>query len=217
MRISPLASLVLPLLCALAASGLAAEKIVVVGLFTGKAIVEIDGKRRVLAAGETSPEGVKLLSATSEEAVLEIEGEARSYPLGTHIGTTYSTPAEGATVHIWPDASGMYTVTGSINGFPVEFLVDTGATRIAMNRNEARRLGIDYLVEGAPGMSATASGVVPTYYVRLDRVRVGDITLRDVEAAVIDGDFPIDVLLGNSFLNRLEMKREGKMLELTSP
>ena len=83
-----------------------------------------------------------------------------------------------------------------------------------MNRNEARRLGIDYLVEGDPGRARTASGVVNTYRIRLKSVRVGDITLRDVAASVVDGDFPADVLLGNTFLNRLELRREGKILEL---
>jgi aspartyl protease family protein len=195
------------------ARALAAE-ITVLGLFKDKAILQVDGKQRVLAKGEQSPEGIKLVSADSEQAVLEIDGEQKSYKLGTHIGTTYAKPAAGPAVQVWPDAGGMYSVVGSINGYPVNFLVDTGATVVALNRTQARRLGIDYLVEGISGQSATASGVVATYHVVLDRVRVGDIALEDVEAAVVDDDYPLEVLLGNSFLNRVDMRREGMMLEL---
>ena len=117
-------------------------------------------------------------------------------------------------MQIWPDAYGMYNTIGNINSYPVTFLVDTGATLIAMNKNEARRLGLDYLVIGTPSQASTASGIVNTYHIKLEKVRVGDITLTDVDATVVDGDFPIDVLLGNSFLNRLDMRRDGKMLEL---
>ena len=190
------------------------DKITVLGLFKDKAIVTIDGKQRILTAGQTSPEGVKLIAANSEQATIEIEGTVAVYKLGTHIGTHYTPPAASKTVQVWPDTAGMYAIVGSINGFPVNFLIDTGATLIAMNRNEARRLGIDYRVNGLQGRSSTASGMVTTYYVYLKRVKVGEIELRDVEAAVVDGDFPTDVLLGNSFLNRLDMRREGRMLEL---
>ena len=153
--------------------GFAVDKISVLGLFKDKAIINVDGKQRVLKVGEPSPEGIVLISANSEEAVMEVDGETASYRLGSHIGTIYDKPAEGPVVQIWPDSYGMYNIIGNINSYPVTFLVDTGATLIAINKNEARRL-----------------------------------------ATVVDGDFPTEVLLGNSFLNRLEMRREGKMLEL---
>ena len=192
----------------------AVEKITVLGLFKDKAIVKVDGKQRVLKVSEPSPEGILLISANSEEAVIEIDGITKSYGLGSHIATNFPTPAEGPVVQIWPDAYGMYSIVGNINSYPVTFLVDTGATLIAMNKNEARRLGLDYLVIGTPSQASTASGIVNTYHVTLKKVRVGDITLKDIKATVIDGDFPTEVLLGNSFLNRLDMRRDGKMLEL---
>ena len=201
--------------CACPGISYAIEKIVVLGLFKDKAIITIDGKQRVVRAGQTTPEGVTLVSANSEQAVMEVDGDTATYGLGSHIGSYYPKPAEGPKVQIWPDSTGMYHSVGSINGYPVSFLVDTGATLIAMNRNEARRLGIDYLVEGTAGFASTASGIVNTYQVMLGKVRLGEIELRNVEATVIDGDFPTEVLLGNSFLNRLEMTREGTMLELT--
>lgn len=195
-------------------AALAVEKITVLGLFKDKAIVNVDGKQRVLTVGKASPEGVLLISADSEEAVIEVDGQTTSYGLGTHISSIYEKPADGPVVQIWPDSYGMYNIIGNINSYPVTFLVDTGATLIAMNKNEARRLGLDYLISGIPSQASTASGVVSTYLVKLNKVRVGDITLHNVDASVIDGDFPTEVLLSNSFLNRLEMRRQGKMLEL---
>jgi aspartyl protease family protein len=93
-------------------------------------------------------------------------------------------------------------------------LVDTGATLISMNQSEARRLGINYL-KGQKGYSQTASGIAGVYRVKLDTVKLGDIVLNNVDAAVHEGDGPPIVLLGMSFLSRVEMKREGERLVLT--
>ncbi len=192
----------------------AVEKISILGLFKDKAIINIDGKRRVLASGQTSPEGIKLVAADSRKAVLEIDGRQATYALGTQISTDYAAIIPQATVQIWPDALGMYLTDGSINNFPVEFLVDTGATLVAMNKIQAKRLGLDYKLAGEQGLTATASGTARAYYLSLDKVKVGTILLRGVPAAVIDGEFPTKVLLGNSFLNRLQMTRNGQVLEL---
>ncbi len=115
---------------------------------------------------------------------------------------------------IAPDGGGMYEVNGSINEFQVKFLVDTGATSISMNKNHARRIGINYKFEGKEGLSETASGLDKIYIVNLKTVMVGGIKLHDVQAAVHDGDFPRIILLGNTFLGRVKMIREGQMLML---
>ena len=200
-------------LVVLAGGAIAAPKITVVGLFKDTAIVVIDGNRRTLRSGDTSPEGVTLVSANSDEAILEVDGEQIRYGLGGTIGGRYTQPAQ-TTVRIWPTPNSMYLVTGSINGYPVDFVVDTGATLVSMSAREARRLGIDYRVVGRPGRSTTASGVETIYVVNLDKVRVGDIELRNVRGAVHDGDFPPSTLLGMSFLGRLEMRQDGQVLEL---
>ena len=191
----------------------AVTKITVVGLFKDTAIVVIDGTRRLLRSGDTSPEGVTLVSATSTEAVLEIGGEQKRYGLGGQIGGSYARP-ERQKVRIWPTPDRMYVVTGSINGFPVDFIVDTGATLVSLSGREAKRLGIDYRVVGTPGHSYTASGIAKIYLVDLDRVKIGEIELRNVQGAVHDGDFPPATLLGMSFLGRLEMRQDGQVLEL---
>ncbi|MDX1512582.1 MAG: TIGR02281 family clan AA aspartic protease [Gammaproteobacteria bacterium] len=191
----------------------AVEKVSIKGLFKDKAILVIDGKQRLLRTGETSPEGVTLVSANSKEAVIEIDGVQTARGLGAHIGSEFSGP-ETTAVRIWPTARNMYPVVGSINGYPVNFLVDTGATSIAMNSLEAKRLGIDFAVEGQPTISQTASGLAKAWIINLKRVKVGDIELTNVRAAVLEGNYPTQVLLGMSFLGRLDMRREGGVLEL---
>ncbi len=201
------------LLSAMSAATVAVTKITVVGLFKDTAIVVIDGTRRLLRSGDVSPEGITLISATSTEAVLEIDGEQKRYALGGQIGSSYARP-EQATVRIWPTPDRMYAVLGSINGYPVDFIVDTGATLVSLSARQARRLGIDYRVVGTPGQSSTASGIDKIYVINLDRVKVGDIELRNVQGAVHDGDFPPATLLGMSFLSRLNIRQDGQVLEL---
>jgi aspartyl protease family protein len=117
-------------------------------------------------------------------------------------------------VQIRRDRSGMYSTVGSINGLPVNFLVDTGATQVAMNAAHARRLGIDHRVEGEPAMVTTASRVERAWAVRLDSVKVGEIELRNVAAMVLEGAQPETILLGMSFLGQLQITNEGQLMTL---
>lgn len=192
----------------------AAGNLQIVGLFKDQAVVLIDGKQHVLRAGGKPIEGIKLITATSREALLEIDGQRTRLGLGNHIGTRYAARTEPPTVRIWANGSGMFTTIGSINGYPVKFLVDTGATMVAMNGSQAKRLGLNGALDGEPQWVTTASGIEKAYRVTLDRVKVGDIELTNIASAVLDGDFPTQVLLGMSFLNRLEMQRDGTVLEL---
>ena len=191
----------------------AVDSIVVLGLFKNKAIVKIDGKQRVLKQHKKSPEGVLLISADSNAVILEVNGKRDRYTLGREISTHFRKP-DKLSVNLYRNKIGMFTTVGSINGLTVNFLVDTGATYIAMNGNQARRLGIDYLLSGNPSIISTASGVERAYDVVLGKVTVGDITLSNVKAVVLDGNSPTEVLLGMSFLGRLEMHNTGQVLEL---
>lgn len=192
----------------------AIDEINIVGLFRDKAIVELDGIQRILVIGEVSPEGVLLISANSNEAVLEINGARNTYVLGNRISSQFTPPAGQKTVTIAPDNTGMYIVNGSINDFQVKFIVDTGATLISMNKHQARRIGLDYKMDGKQSISYTASGLSKIYIVKLKSVKVGDIELNNIQGAVHDGDFPQVILLGSSFLSRINMQREGKLLKL---
>jgi len=154
-----------------------------------------------------------LISADSRQAVIEVDGKRQTYPLGAHVSTQYTQP-EVITAKIWRDQSGSYTTVGSINGRTVDFLVDTGATAVAMDTLDAKRLGIQYKLEGDHIYVGTANGRAPAYAVTLDRVQVGDITLHQVAAYVIDGAGSGRVLLGMSFLNRVKMEDQGSVLML---
>ncbi len=194
-------------------SVIAVEQVQVLGLFAGKAILLVDDQRYTLKAGEATPEGILLVSADSDKAVIEIEGERRQLKLGSQISSHYP-EAEKKVVRLYPDNLGMYRGDALINGYSVPFLVDTGATTIAMNSIEATKLGIDYRRVGTPGLGETASGRVQVYWVKLDTVSVGEIRQYNVDAVVIEGEQPSVVLLGQSFLNQLHMKREGALLRL---
>ena len=192
---------------------LCADKIRVLGLFRDKALVEVDGTRHLLERGKASPEGVLLISADSSEAIIENNGVQASYTLDTRISGKYGKPTGIKTVTLTPDEQGMYWTTGTINDVEMRFVVDTGATLISMNRHEAEKAGIDYKSEGIKTFSNTAGGRDPVYVVRLHKVKIGDILLRDIYAAVHESDYPEVTLLGNSFLNRVDMEREGRILK----
>lgn len=204
------------LFCTFSVHLFATDKIVVSGLFKDKAIVSINGKQRVLSVGVPSAEGIMLISANSEEAVIEVNNQKIHYKLGGHIGSAFKEPSGGNTVSIAPNHMGMYHVNGSINKFQAEFLVDTGATLIAMNSVHAKHFNLDYKRIGEQSVASTASGIVEIYIIDLATVLVGDIKLYNVKAAVHEGRFPEIILLGNSFLNRVKMERKGQLLKLQS-
>ena len=186
----------------------------VVALFPGKAMLVVDkGKPRTLRAGETYA-GVTLISSTSDEATISINGKQQRLRIGEGAYSALSVQSDRATVILASDKDGHFVSSGSINGASVRFLVDTGATMVSMNVEEARRAGVNYLA-GERGYSQTANGVTPIYRVKLAQVTLGDITLRDIDGVVHEnGTLPV-VLLGMSFLGKLEMRREGDSLTLT--
>lgn len=207
-------TIIIILLCIITPCSMAIEKITVSGLFKDRAVVIIDGTQRILSIGKPSPEGVTLISANTSAAVLEIDGVQKTYELGREISSAFTGPAPGETVTIAPDNGGMYLVNGSINGFQVTFVVDTGATLISMNKHQAKRIGLDYKMQGVESTSETAAGYARIFLVKLNEVKVGNITVHDVDAAVHDDDFPTVILLGNSFLGRVNMVREGLLLQI---
>jgi aspartyl protease family protein len=186
----------------------------IVGLSQGRAVVTLgDSQRpRVLREGDSLPNGARLLKATPDSATFELEGKRRTLFLGSARLSGGAANSSAASVTLVADVSGHFVTTGAINGVTVKFLVDTGATLISMGISDARRIGLNYL-KGQPGLSSTANGVVQVYRVKLDTVRLGDITLNNVDAVVHGSDMPW-VLLGMSFLNRLQMNRQGDELKL---
>ena len=198
--------------CLIVSTSVFATDIVVTGLFKDKAMVSIDGgKTRVLSSGQTWQK-VKLISADSNAATFDIDGKRQKLAMGQSISTDFS-GGEKPTLKLTADGGGHFSTIGSINGYPIRFLVDTGATSIAISSSEASRMGLNYK-DGERGMASTANGVVPVYKVVLNNVKIGGISQNLVEASVIEGAGLQVALLGMSFLSRLEMRREGTVMTL---
>ena len=197
---------------ALFASPAFAADVTLVGLIGARAIVVIDGGApRTLAAGQKTAEGVVLLGTEKEAASFEIDGKKRTL----HMGQAYSAAIRAGrqNVTLSADPRGHFLTQGSINGGSVRFLIDTGATLVALPAADARRLGINYL-EGQRGQVQTANGKAVVYRIKLDTVRIGDIEVYGVDAVVSEGDTMGVTLLGMSFLNRMDMKRAGQTMVL---
>lgn len=187
----------------------------VVGLFNNKAVLVINGgKPQTLGAGQVSQEGVKLVEANSTRAVLEIEGKRRELGMGQGASLPTSPTNGPASVTLYADRQGHFVVDGSINGRPVRMLVDTGASSVAISGAQAKKLGIDY-AKGEPAVVSTAGGLMKSFAISLNSLKVGSLVLHQVEAVVIEGNSPPLVLLGMSALSRLQMKHEGIALTLT--
>jgi aspartyl protease family protein len=202
------------LLALLPAAAWAAE-VNVVGFFPGKAVVVIDGSDpRVMSVGQKLLD-ITLLSVDNDTktATFLIDGQKKTLKIGQHqAGPARAPSAQSAT--LTANAQGHFVVEGQINGGSIRFLVDTGATAVSLSSSDANRLGIDYS-KGQPGLMGTANGTTVAYKVTLASVRVGDIVVNNVEAAVLEGNQMPFALLGMSFLNRMEMRREGQVMVLT--
>jgi aspartyl protease family protein len=201
--------------CLLALQAVAETRLNVVGLFSNKALVTINGGApRSLSAGQTV-DGVKLISADSGSATFLVEGKRQTLKMGQAASVAGGGgPQNNDPVSLYADSRGHFYGNLSINGASLKYVVDTGATSVAMNSGDAKFAKIDY-EKGEKGMSSTANGVVPVYLVRLNTLKIGTITLNNVEAAVLEGGSPEIVLLGMSALNRLDMKRDNSIMTLT--
>lgn len=194
-------------------SAVAIDKIEVEALLAGMAVIMIDGNRRTLRVGETSTEGVHIVSADSKAVVLDIDGVQKTYLLGNSITTNYQKP-KSVKEQIFVNSNGMYQTHGSINGQSVSFLVDTGATSVAMSETKAKQLGILYRMDGEMIMASTASGTAKAWKVKLKNITVGSLKQSQIDAVVIEGNHPGEVLLGMTFLERLKVEKEAGVMTL---
>lgn len=192
----------------------AALNVQVFALSKNVVILNIDGQRRVLRRNDVSPEGVKLIHATTDQAVVEIEGVQhvlQQNMVAQPVGKIDRRRGKSST--LIADKNGFFYANGTINGRSVRFLVDTGANTIAMSSVTARQLGLDTR-RGQPGRAATASGMTDFVAITLNSVSVGDIKVNDVRAAVLAGSHPRVPLLGGSFLRHVKMTQEGNRMQL---
>lgn len=191
-----------------------AAEVALVGIFPGKALISVDGGApRIVAQGQTL-NGVRVVSVSGDAAVIEVNGKQERILLGAQPVNAGSSGGDGAnqSITLTADARGHFVTTGSLNGAVATFVVDTGATAVAMGPSQARQAGID-LNKAEPTMVGTANGMAQAWRVRIDKVTVNGLTLRDVEGMVVSQEMPV-VLLGMTFLNRMSMTRDGSTMVL---
>jgi aspartyl protease family protein len=184
-----------------------------IGVIGGKAaVLAVDGgEPKTVKVGQTW-NGLTVLAVEHDRAIVDHQGKTRVLQLGAHHRGTRPAATTRPSVTLASDGRGHFFADGTANGVALRFIVDTGATMIVLSAEEAKRMGLDY--RSAPrGSVQTANGVVPAYLVRLDLVKVGAIELSNVEALVVEQNTGV-ALLGMSFLNRLEMRRDGDSMTL---
>ena len=206
---------VLALAALLGCTCASAQSVALQGMMGSRALLIVDGAApRSVAPGETY-KGVKVVSTLGDEALVEIGGKRHSLRVGeapASVGSSAPAGGSGGKIVLTAGSGGHFMSQGSINGRSVQFMVDTGATMVALGVQDAKRLGIDY--ESAPrGTMSTANGSVTAWRVQANTVRVGDVEIHNVDAVVLPVAMPY-VLLGNSFLTRFQMKRENDMMVL---
>ena len=196
-----------------------AQSVALAGMLGSKALLVVNGTAAKSVASGDTYEGVKVISTSSDQAVIEQSGKRFTLRLGdapVHMGTGKSggkSADRGNKIILTAGSGGHFMTAGQINGRAVQFMVDTGATTVAMGALDAERAGLNYK-SGQPVMMSTANGVTQGYKIKLDSVRVGDVEVFDVDAVVTPQAMPF-MLLGNSFLTRFQMLRDNDQLTLT--
>lgn len=201
---------------ALTLVGASAQSVALSGVAGGKALVTIDASApRFLSPGQ-SHQGVKLLTTLGETATVEVNGQKQTLRVGeapVSVGRGAAPVSTGpARIVLTADAQGHFMPAGQINGRAVQFMVDTGASQVAMSESDARRINLKF-EQGQPVRVSTANGNATGYRVVLSSVRVGDVQVYEVAAIVLPQAMPY-ILLGNSFLTRFQMQRNNDQLTL---
>jgi aspartyl protease family protein len=200
-------------LLAAAAGAHAASSVMLTGTIGSRAILIVNGAPpKTVAVGETF-QGVKLVSLQAEQAVVELEGKRVNLRMDTPVSIGGGGGTGGGSRIVLPaDSRGHFMTQGAINGRPVTFMLDTGATSIALSADDAQRIGLDYS-KGQRIQISTANGMSSGYRLRLRSVRVGDVEVYDIDAIVSPQPMPF-VLLGNSFITRFSMRRDADQMVL---
>jgi len=201
----------LALVFCLGSGSAGAQDVGLAGVMGSKAMLMINGSEPQSVAVGQSLDGVKVVSVQGDQVVVEIGGRKRPLRVGQHAIGAAAADGSGK-VLMTADNQGHFYTTGTVNGVSVRFLVDTGATMISLGASDARRIGLDFN-RGQKGMTQTANGQSVVSKIQLDTVRIGDVSLHNVDALIHQTEMPM-ALLGMSFLNRMEMQRDGSTMTL---
>ncbi|KQT11492.1 retropepsin-like aspartic protease family protein [Ramlibacter sp. Leaf400] len=191
-----------------------AQSVALQGMMGNRALLIVDGSAPKPVAPGDSHRGVKVVSTSGDQAVLEFGGRRQTLRVGeapASVGGSGDAPS-GQKIVLTAGTGGHFLAEGSINNRAAYFMVDTGATSIGIGAAEADRLGLDYK-SGQPVRLGTANGVVGGWRVTLASVRIRDVEVRNVEAVVSPQSMSY-ILLGNSFLTRFQMRRENDQMVL---
>ena len=201
----------LALVFCLGSGSAGAQDVGLAGVMGSKAMLMINGSEPQSVAVGHSLDGVKVVSVQGDQVVVEIGGRKRPLRVGQHAIGAAAADGSGKVI-MTADNQGHFYTTGTVNGVSVRFLVDTGATMISLGASDARRIGLDFN-RGQKGMTQTANGQSVVSKIQLDTVRIGDVSLHNVDALIHQTEMPM-ALLGMSFLNRMEMQRDGSTMTL---
>lgn len=205
-------SMVLVLATALLSTPAQAQSVGLAGILGSKALLIVDGAApRAVAPGD-SHKGVRVVSTAGDQAVVEIGGKRHTLRVGDAPASVGGSAGSGRRVVLTAGSGGHFMSSGSINGRAVQFMVDTGATSVALSVGDAERIGLNYR-GGAPVRLSTANGVSQGWRMKLNSVRLGDVEVYEVDAVITPQPMPF-VLLGNSFLTRFQMTRENEQMTL---
>lgn len=197
---------------ALALPAVAADQsIALAGVLGSKALLVVDGSApRAVGPGETH-QGAKVLSVTRDEATVEVQGARRLLRLGES-PVALGSSGSGKRIVLMADNQGHFINTGTINGKQMKYMVDTGASVVAIGRPDAERMGIK-VDDSQKVIMSTANGSATGWRVRLNSVRLGDVEVLGVTAVIMPEGMPF-VLLGNSFLTQFQMTRTNDQMVL---
>ena len=190
-----------------------AQSVAMTGVMGSKALLVINGGPPKALGADQSHQGVRLISVQGEQATIEYQGQRQTVRMGASpisIGQTSSLGQRKVVLRA--DNQGHFRGNGFINNKAMHYMVDTGASVIGIGLTDAQRLHLDYS-KGERVTLRTANGNTQGWRVKLDSVRVGDITLHGIHAVVSPQPMP-HVLLGNSFLSQLHMTRQGNEMVL---
>lgn len=193
------------------------QSVALAGVLGHKALLVIDGGAPRALAPNDSVQGVLLLQVATDHVVVSIAGQRQTIGLGASpvsVGARGAGAAggQGRRVVLKSDSRGHFLGDGQINGKTMRYMVDTGASIITLGRADAERMGLPFL-QGTPALMRTANGDARGWRLRLASVRVGDVTVHDMEAVVIPTSMPF-VLLGNNFLSYFQMTRSNDSMVL---
>ncbi|MFM2056761.1 MAG: hypothetical protein RLY71_1146 [Pseudomonadota bacterium] len=191
----------------------AAQTLAMAGSMGSRAVLVIDGHAAVVSEGSTLA-GVKVRRVEPTRIEVETASGPRVVALGgsqVSVGSAGALPpAPQLVLSAAPDR--LYRAEALLNGAAVNAVVDTGASLVSLSLLQSHRLGLD-LSQAPRTKVQTANGELAGWRVTLERVQLGRLEARRVEAVVIDTDLPY-VLLGNSFLGRFRLQWQDGQLQL---